>query len=65
MAKQSVDLQGTLEALEKQHATLKRQVATLERRPHMTPNEEHRATSLKKKKLMTKDAIAALRAQMN
>jgi hypothetical protein len=63
MAKQEFDSRVTLANLEEQHRTLKRQVAYLERRAFLTPNEQREATDLKKKKLATKDAIAALRAQ--
>lgn len=63
MAKQTFDSRVTLANLEEQHRSLKRQVAYLERRAFLTPTEQREATDLKKKKLATKDAIAALRAQ--
>ena len=65
MAKQTFDARFTIENLEEQHRMLKRQVAYLERRAFMTPTEQREATELKKRKLATKDAIAALRAQVN
>lgn len=64
MAKQTFDARVTIERLEEQHRMLKKQVAYLERRAFMTPTEQREATELKKRKLATKDAIAALRAQM-
>jgi hypothetical protein len=65
MAKQTFDPRNTLERLEEEHRTLKRQVAHLDRRAFLTPAEQREATDLKKKKLATKDAITALRARMN
>jgi len=65
MAKQSFDSRMTLEHLEEQHRTLKRQVEYLDRRAHLTPSEQLEASDLKKKKLATKDAILALRARFN
>lgn len=65
MAKQTFDARSTLEHLEEQHRTLKRQVAYLDRRAFLTPAEQRKATDLKKRKLATKDAISALRARMN
>jgi hypothetical protein len=63
MAKQTFDARVTIANLEEQHRVLKRQVAYLERRAFLTPTEQREATDLKKKKLATKDAIAALRAR--
>lgn len=65
MAKQTFDSRMTLEHLEEQHRTLKRQVEYLDRRAYLTPAEQREASDLKKKKLATKDAILALRARMN
>ncbi len=65
MAKQTFDSRSTLEHLEEQHRTLKRQVAYLDRRAFLTPAEQREATDLKKRKLATKDAISLLRARMN
>jgi hypothetical protein len=62
MAKQTFDARVTLAGLEEQHRLLKQQVTYLERRAFLTPTEQREATDLKKKKLATKDAIAALRA---
>lgn len=62
MAKQTFDSRVALASLEEQHRFLKKQVAYLERRAFLTPTEQIQATDLKKKKLATKDAIAALRA---
>ncbi len=63
MAKQTFDSRVTLANLEEQHRSLERHVAHLERRAILTPTEQRVATDHKKKKLKTKDAIAALRAQ--
>jgi uncharacterized protein YdcH (DUF465 family) len=65
MAKATVDPRYTIERLEQQHRTLKEQVAHLERRAFLTPTEQREATSLKKQKLATKDAISQLRARLN
>ena len=65
MAKQSFDSRITLDYLEEQHRTLKRQVEHLGRRGHLTPTEQMEAIDLKKKKLATKDAIEALRARFD
>jgi hypothetical protein len=65
MAKQTFDPRMTLEHLEEQHRTLKRQVSYLDRKAFLTPAEQREATDLKKKKLATKDAISALRARLN
>lgn len=62
MAKMDFDSRMTLAGLEEQHRTLKKQLAYLERRAFMTPTEQREATDLKKRKLATKDAIAALRS---
>lgn len=64
MAKQSFDPRSTLVRLEEQHRTLKQEVAILERRGHLTPAEQFAASALKKRKLATKDAINAIRAQV-
>jgi hypothetical protein len=64
MAKQTFDARVTIERLEEQHRMLKKRVAYLERRAFMTPTEQLEAAQLKKRKLATKDAIAALRAQI-
>jgi hypothetical protein len=61
MAKQTFDSRVTLSSLEEQHRSLKKQLAYLERRAFLTPNEQREAIELKKRKLATKDAMAALR----
>lgn len=63
MAKQSFDPRATLENLEEQHRSLKREVAYLERRAFLTPTEQRTAADLKKRKLATKDAISALKSR--
>jgi len=65
MAKQSFDSRITLEHLEEQHRTLKRQLEYLGRKAHPTPAEQLEASDIKKKKLATKDAIEALRSRFN
>ncbi|MCA9646541.1 MAG: DUF465 domain-containing protein, partial [Myxococcales bacterium] len=50
-----------LESLESEHAELKKQLQRLERRAHLTPQEQVEATNLKKEKLLKKDAIFAIR----
>ncbi len=50
-----------LEALEQEHRELDKQLQRLERRAILTPSEQLEATNLKKKKLLSKDAISALR----
>lgn len=47
-------------SLREEHQVLKRQVAELDRRAILTPNEQQLVTELKKRKLATKDAIAEL-----
>jgi hypothetical protein len=63
MAKQSFDAHRELAYLEDRHRNLKQQVATLDRRAILTPDEQRAAVDLKKQKLATKDAISALRAK--
>jgi uncharacterized protein YdcH (DUF465 family) len=64
MAKQSFDSRYSLEQLEERHRSLKEQVHILERRAFLTPEEQRRATDLKKQKLATKDAISMMRSSM-
>lgn len=63
MAKQSFDAHRELAYLEDRHRSLKQQVATLDRRAILTPDEQRAAIDLKKQKLATKDAISALKAR--
>jgi hypothetical protein len=65
MAKQTFDSRTTLEHLEEQHRSLKRQVDVLGRKAFLTPAEQIAATNLKKQKLATKDAISAIRSRLN
>ncbi len=65
MAKVAFDSRTTLAGLEERHRILKKQLAFLERRAFMTPTEQREAMDLKKRKLATKDAIAALRSLHN
>ncbi|MBX3183066.1 MAG: DUF465 domain-containing protein [Polyangiaceae bacterium] len=51
-----------LETLEQEHRELERQLQQLERRAHLTPEEQAEAAALKRAKLLRKDAIHALRA---
>ncbi len=63
MAKQSFDAHRELAYLEDRHRHLKQQVANLDRRAILTPDEQRTAVDLKKQKLATKDAISAIRAR--
>lgn len=51
----------SIEALEMHHRGLSAQLEALMRHAHLTPKEEAAARELKKRKLDTKDRIAALR----
>ncbi len=53
--------EGRLENLEMEHRELEKQLQRLERRGHLTPQEQMEATNLKKEKLLKKDAIFAIR----
>ena len=50
-----------LEYLEDKHQQLDTEVGQLMNRTHLTPTEYEQATLLKKRKLMLKDGIEALR----
>jgi hypothetical protein len=52
---------GTRHHLEHEHQRLKRQVAELDRRAYLTPQEQVLVTELKKRKLAMKDALNGLR----
>lgn len=60
--KKATDLQ--LRHLEDKHHRLDTQVEQLARRTHMTPGEYQTLLALKKRKLMLKDDIEALRQDM-
>jgi uncharacterized protein YdcH (DUF465 family) len=50
-----------VQVLELRHRTLDKQIHKLDRRGvHMTPQDRERATELKKRRLVTKDALYAL-----
>jgi uncharacterized protein YdcH (DUF465 family) len=50
--------------LELRHRALEQQIHKLDRRGvHMTPTDRERATELKKRRLVTKDQLAALRVR--
>ena len=57
--KKATDLQ--LRHLENKHHRLDTEVEQLTKRMHMTPGEYLQARELKKRKLLLKDGIAALR----
>lgn len=57
--KKVTDLQ--LRHLEDKHHRLDAEVEQLSKRPHMTPGEYLQARELKKRKLLVKDDIEALR----
>ncbi len=50
-----------LSAAELKHRALAQEVAVLERRAYLTPDEQRVVTELKKQKLAAKDEIFALR----
>jgi uncharacterized protein YdcH (DUF465 family) len=53
-----------IRVLELRHRALDRQIHKLDRRgAHMTPTDRERATELKKRRLATKDQLAALRVR--
>ncbi|MBN2196694.1 MAG: YdcH family protein [Polyangiaceae bacterium] len=53
-----------LSFLEQRHRDLKNEVARLERRAFLNPDEQRQVTDLKKLKLCAKDEIHALRRQL-
>ncbi|HOU90871.1 MAG TPA: YdcH family protein [Polyangiaceae bacterium] len=53
-----------LSLLEQRHRDLKNEVARLERRAFLSPDERRQITDLKKLKLSAKDEIQALRRQL-
>jgi uncharacterized protein YdcH (DUF465 family) len=53
-----------LNELVQKHRELDDQVAQLERRAYLTPEEQRAVTELKKRKLHAKDQIFALRQQL-
>ena len=52
---------ATIRTLEEKHQTLAQQVAQLERRAILTPQEQFEVATLKKKKLATKDRLVEMR----
>ncbi|MEY4545475.1 MAG: hypothetical protein RL685_1670 [Pseudomonadota bacterium] len=50
-----------LQHLERKHLLLERQLDSLVNRPHLTPIEHQHMSELKKRKLLAKDGITALR----
>jgi len=50
-----------LHRLERKHQRLDREIDTLLNQPRLTPAEHQQVTELKKRKLIAKDSIAALR----
>ncbi len=53
-----------LSLLEQRHRDLKSEVARLERRAFLSPDEQRQITDLKKLKLNAKDEIETLRRQL-
>ena len=53
-----------LQHLERKHQLLERELGTLLRQPHLTPQQSLQVNELKKRKLVAKDGIAALRLQL-
>jgi hypothetical protein len=55
-----------IRVLELRHRTLDKEIHKLDRRGvHMTPNDRERAAELKKRRLVTKDQLYHLGAQVN
>ncbi|HEY6727922.1 MAG TPA: YdcH family protein [Polyangiaceae bacterium] len=52
---------ATIKTLEQRHQTLAEQVARLERRAFLTPQEQVEVAELKKRKLATKDRLFEMR----
>jgi uncharacterized protein YdcH (DUF465 family) len=52
---------ATIRTLEEKHQTLAQQVAQLERRAILTPQEQFEVATLKKRKLATKDRLVEMR----
>jgi uncharacterized protein YdcH (DUF465 family) len=52
---------ATIRTLEEKHQTLAQQVAQLERRAFLTPQEQFEVATLKKQKLATKDRLVEMR----
>ena len=50
-----------LQHLERKHQNLDRELGALLNQPRLTPEEHRQVIELKKRKLITKDGIAALR----
>lgn len=53
-----------LQHLERKHRLLERELGVLLRQPHLTPDESRQVSELKKRKLVAKDGITALRQQI-
>ena len=54
-----------LQHLERKHQLLERELGALLRQPHLTPQESRQVSELKKRKLVAKDGIRALRQQLS
>lgn len=53
-----------LQHLQRKHQLLERELGVLLNQPHLTPDESRQVSELKKRKLVAKDGIAALRQQI-
>lgn len=53
-----------LQHLQRKHQLLERELGELLNQPHLTPDESRQVSELKKRKLVAKDGIAALRQQL-
>jgi len=53
-----------LQHLERKHQLLERELGSLLSLGHLTPDESHQVRELKKRKLVAKDGITALRQQL-
>lgn len=62
-SQRSADPVKQVRRLEERHTDLKRRVAELEGRTHLSDHERLEVQHLKKRKLATKDALLAMRAR--
>jgi hypothetical protein len=53
-----------LQHLERKHQLLEHELGTLLNQPRLTPDESRQVSALKKRKLVAKDGITALRQQL-
>lgn len=61
MGKVANNVERQIERLELKHRSLSTEVEALENRLHLTGDDQHRVSQLKKEKLATKDALIGLK----